>query len=56
MNASTETGSTAVRAACCTGHVGVVQFLMAHGADLHVKTLHGVTTLMSSIHSSALSK
>ncbi|GFO07066.1 protein fem-1-like protein [Plakobranchus ocellatus] len=56
VNATTETGSTAVRAACCTGHVAVVHFLVAHGADLRIRTLHGVTCLMSSVHSVPLTK
>lgn len=41
VNNTTSTNSTPLRAACFDGHLPIVQYLIAHGADVEKANRHG---------------
>ena len=46
VNQTTNTNSTALRAACFDGHQEIVEFLVEHSADIEIANRHGHTCLM----------
>lgn len=51
VDATSSSGCSVVRAACCSSSFPIVAFLIAHGANIHTKDTHGVSCLMSAVSS-----
>lgn len=54
INALSDTGSTPVRSACFMTNMEVVQYLVAHGADIKKPNFNGGTCLINAVQSAEL--
>jgi ankyrin repeat protein len=56
VNATSQTGDTAVHVAAALGYDTVVQFLVEHGASVNAKNKRGITPLLAAMFGSAVGR